>query len=134
MHACVMSQPFRPPHGACVSPLGTRAPPCLLGRTCHRISTEVVVWGVTETMVGASSGAGDRDRQVSSGGWGLGPLGGPRAQILLLVWRERGWSPELRLNPRAQSPLLFIPGARGSLHGCHWGLPQTSSLGFRDLL
>lgn len=34
----------------------------LPGLTCHRISTEVVVWGVTEMMVGASSGAGERGK------------------------------------------------------------------------
>ena len=42
-------------------------------RTCHRISTEVVVWGVTDTMVGASSGAGGRGGPVSSGGRDGGP-------------------------------------------------------------
>lgn len=71
---CWGLSPFWSPHRACLSSPGTWDPPCLLGRTCHRISTEVVVWGVTDTMVGASSGAGERDRHMSSGGWGLGPL------------------------------------------------------------
>lgn len=42
-------------------------PPRLPGLTCHRISTEVVVWGVTDRMVGASSGAVERGRGVGSG-------------------------------------------------------------------
>lgn len=71
------------------------------------------MWGVTDTMVGASSGAGERDRQVSSGDWALGPLAGHREQILLRVWREGAQSPDPSLHPRAQSPLLFVPRATG---------------------
>lgn len=42
-------------------------PPCPPSRTCHRISTEVVVWGVIDRMVGASSGAVERGRGVNCG-------------------------------------------------------------------
>lgn len=61
-------------------------PPCPRSRTCHRISTEVVVWGVTDRMVGASSGAVERGRTVDSGGWESQPHPGThRGQILLTL-------------------------------------------------
>lgn len=64
-------------------------------------------------------GLGRETDKRALGAGGLGPPGGHRDQILLRVWRERGWSPDPSLNPRAQRPLLFFPGATGSLHGCH---------------
>lgn len=118
-------------HSVCLSPWRTGAPPRLLGPTCHRISTEVVVCGVTETMAGASSGAGERGGQVSSGGWHLGPPGRPRglipqtagqlplkplfpataptyAQQRVWVEGQRGRDLGPGPNPRVQSP-SFLP-------------------------
>lgn len=91
------------------------------GRTCHRISTEVVVWGVTDTMVGASSGAVGRGGQLSSGAPGRpwepgstdpGPVSGivptPTArpnscERIASVDGERGRDPDPSADLRAWS-------------------------------
>lgn len=95
------------------------------GRTCHRISTEVVVWGVTDTMVGASSGAVGRGGQLSSGAPGrpwepgstdAGPASGtihPHCPPTSCARRanvdgERGRDPDPSPEPRAWS-LFSLP-------------------------
>lgn len=128
-------------------------PTLLPGHTCHRISTEVVVWGVTEMMVGAPSGAGERGRQVSFGGWHLGPLGGHRDPILWTlnygqlrlqspstpttptsaeqraeVKGERGWDLGHSPNPRVQSPILLLLEPKASDAATE--LPHCQSLVF----
>lgn len=103
------------------------------GRTCHRISTEVVVWGVTDTMVGASSGAVGRGGQLSSGAPGTpwepgstdaGPASGtihPHCPPQLLHKKSQcGWGegPGPWPQPRAEGlePLLSAsPRRRGFL-------------------
>lgn len=113
--------------------------------TCHRISTEVVVWGVTETMVGASSGAGERGRWVSSERRGTGPRGATGTRFFG-YWtvgssglshpprppprplqnkgsgrRERG-AGTLTSAPKPKGPLLRLPQAHPLVF---WGWPPA---------
>lgn len=81
-------------------------------RTCHRISTEVVVWGVTDTMVGASSGAGGERRTGELWGAGWGPLGGRGNRVqLTLVPLQAQSTPTARPNSCTRRD--SVDGGRG---------------------
>lgn len=82
------------------------------GRTCHRISTEVVVWGVTDTMVGASSGAAGERQTGYLWGAGRGPLGGHgnRGRLTLVPLQAQS-TPTAR--PNSCRRRASVDGGRG---------------------